>query len=65
MQILLMFVVVVLTIVICALAGFWFFRPDPVYRRKARSPKAAPRAINQVAKQVAWTITGRPFRDRA
>jgi len=67
MQILLLFLIAVLTLVIFALAGFWFFRPDPVYKRKARVPRAisVPQTMPRAVKQGAWTITGRPFRDRA
>ena len=61
MQTLLLFLIILLTIVICALAGFWFFRPDPVYKPKARVAKVTPR----VTQRVRWTTTGRPFRDTA
>jgi len=61
MQTLLLFLIVLLSVVICALAGFWFFRRDPVLKRKASLPQVAPRA----AGSDPWTLAARPFRDGA
>jgi len=61
MQTLLLFLIVLLSVVICALAGFWFFRRDPVLKRKASLPQVAPRA----AESDPWTLAARPSRDGA
>lgn len=61
MQTLLLSLIVLLSVIICALAGFWFFRRDPVLKRKASLPQVAPRA----AGSDRWTLTARPSRDGA
>ena len=61
MQTLLLFLIVLLSVVICALAGFWFFRRDPVLKRKASLPQVAPRA----AGSDTWRLAARASRDGA
>ena len=61
MQTLLLTLTVLLFVAICALAGFWIFRPRREQTRKSRSPRIAPRA----AGTDPWTLTVRPSRDRA
>lgn len=61
MQTILLSLVVLLSVVICALAGFWFFRPNHAVKSKARLPQSAPRADGGDP----WTLAARSSRDRA
>jgi hypothetical protein len=60
MHIALLFLIVLLTIVICALAGFWFYRTAQARTQNDWSPQIAQRT----ARNIAWDRAVRAARNR-
>jgi flagellar basal body-associated protein FliL len=59
MDTLLLFLIVLLSVVICALAGFWFYRASQERKKNARPPQIGRRA----ARQDRWDGAVRASRD--
>lgn len=57
---LLIYVIVLLSVAICALGGFWFYRADQA-RRKNVTP---PQIVRRTARDDCWESAVRASRDR-
>ena len=61
MDTLLLYLIALLSVVIFALAGFWFYRSSQERKQKAKPPQLARRS----AKPDPWAGAVRPSRDKA
>jgi hypothetical protein len=61
MEILLIFLIVLLSGAICALAGFWFYRAAQERKQRVRPPQIARRAV----RDDPWERAVRASRDKA
>jgi len=60
METLLLYVIVLLSVAICALGGFWFYRAARARKQSAKPPQPA----RSAASHDPWKGAVRPSRDR-
>jgi uncharacterized membrane protein len=61
---LLLVLIVLLSGVICALAGYWFYRAAQERKRNAGGPQIAPEIARRPVRNVAWDRAVRNARNR-
>jgi hypothetical protein len=64
METVLLYVIVLLLVAICALAGFWFYRATQVRGQHAGPPQPAPEIAHHSARNRAWDRAVRSARNR-
>ncbi len=60
----LVFLIVLLSGVICALAGFWFYRAAQEQKHRATRPPLAPQTVHRPVRNAAWDSAVRASRNR-
>ena len=58
------FLIVLLSGIICALAGFWFYRAAQEQKQHAKRPPIAPQTVHRPVRNAAWDHAVRAARNR-
>ncbi|MEK7436319.1 MAG: hypothetical protein AAB150_05515 [Pseudomonadota bacterium] len=63
MESLLIYLIVLLSVAVCALAGFWFYRTAREHKQNPM-PRIAPETGRHAARNIAWDRAVRAARNR-